>query len=155
MSRNGEPSVGGGVVIFGRPSKIALLETIPLFRDLSRKQLDQIARLADEIRVPAGKRLATAGERGDELFVIIEGRATVSTKRGRSLRLGRGNFFGEMSLLDGGPRSATVDADSDMRLLVVGHREFWQLLTAAPPLTFKIMSSLSNRVRDAEAAISA
>jgi CRP/FNR family transcriptional regulator, cyclic AMP receptor protein len=142
-------------MIFKRSSKVALLETIPLFRDLSRKQLDQIARLADEIQVLAGKRLATAGERGHELFVIIEGRATVSTKRGRSLRLGRGNFFGEMSLLDGGPRSATVDADSDMRLLVVGQREFWQLLTAAPPLTFKIMSSLSNRVRDAEAAISA
>ena len=142
-------------MIFGRSSKVALLETIPLFRDLSRKQLEQIARLADEIQVPAGTRLATAGERGYELFVIIEGRATVSTKRGRSLRLGRGNFFGEMSLLDGGPRSATVDADSDMRLLVVGQREFSQLLTAAPPLALKIMSSLSNRVRDAEAAISA
>lgn len=142
-------------MIFGRSSKVALLETIPLFRDLSRKQLEQVARLADEIQVPAGRRLATAGESGRELFVIIEGRATVSTKRGRSLRLGRGNFFGEMSLLDGGPRSATVDADSDMRLLVVGQREFGQLLAAAPPLALKIMSSLSNRVRDAEAAISA
>jgi CRP/FNR family transcriptional regulator, cyclic AMP receptor protein len=142
-------------VVFGRSGKVALLETIPLFRDLSRKQLEQIARLADEIRIPAGRRLATTGEQGHELFVIIEGRATVSTKSGRSLRLGRGNFFGEMSLLDGGPRSATVDADSDMRLLVVGQREFRLLLTAAPSLTLKIMSSLSTRVRDAEAAISA
>lgn len=142
-------------MVFGRSSKVALLETIPLFRDLSGKQLEQVARLADEIQVPAGTRLATAGERGQELFVIIEGRASVSTKRGRSLRLGRGNFFGEMSLLDGGPRSATVDADSDMRLLVVGQREFNQLLAAVPPLALKIMSSLSNRVRDAESAISA
>lgn len=142
-------------MVFGRSSKVELLETIPLFRDLSRKQLKQVAGLADEIQVTAGTRLATAGERGQQLFVIIEGRATVNTKRGRSLRLGRGNFFGEMSLLDGGPRSATVDADSDMRLLVVGQREFYQLLVAAPPLALKIMSSLSNRVRDAEAAISA
>jgi len=65
------------------------------------------------------------------------------------------DFFGEMSLLDGKPRSATVDADSPMRLLVVGGREFWQLLTAAPPLALAIMKTLSGRVRDAEAAISA
>lgn len=140
---------------FGRSSKVALLEKVPLFGDLSRKQLEQIARLADEIDVPAGKRLATAGESGHELFVIVEGQATVSGKRGRTVRLGPGDFFGEMSLLDGGPRSATVEADSQMRLLVVGRREFWALLAAAPPFMLKIMSTLSGRVRDAEAAISA
>lgn len=142
-------------MVFGRSSKVTLLGAIPLFSDLSRKQLEQVARLADEIDVPAGRRLATAGEPGHELFVIIEGRALVSAKRGRSIRLGRGDFFGEMSLLDGGPRSATVDAESSMRLLVVGQREFWQLLAAAPSFTLKIMNSLSRRVRDAEAAISA
>ncbi len=141
--------------MFGRSSKIALLQKVPLLRDLSRKQLDQIARLADEIEVPAGKRLATTGERGLELFVIVEGDATVSARGGRTVRLGPGDFFGEMSLLDGEPRSATVEAASNMRLLVVGRREFWQLLTAAPPLVLKIMSALSRRVRDAEAAVSA
>jgi len=140
---------------FGRSSKVAVLEKVPLFRDLSRKQLEQIARLADELDVPAGKRLATAGASGHELFVVVEGRATVSVTRGRTVRLGPGDFFGEMSLLDGKPRSATVDADSPMRLLVVGGREFWQLLTAAPPLALAIMKTLSGRVRDAEAAISA
>jgi CRP-like cAMP-binding protein len=142
-------------MIFGKSTKIALLEKVPLFRDLSRRQLDQIARLTDEIEVPAGKRLATAGETGLELFVIVEGHATVKTRRGRTVRLGPGEFFGEMSLLDGGPRSATVEAASDMRLLVVGRREFWQLLTAAPPLVLKIMGTLSRRVREAEALVSA
>ena len=141
--------------MFGKSSKIALLEKVPLFRDLPRRQLDQIARLADEIEVPAGKRLATAGESGLELFVIIEGHATITIGSGRTARLGPGDFFGEMSLVDGGPRSATVEAASDMRLLVVARREFWQLLTAAPPLVLKIMSALSRRVRDAEAAVSA
>lgn len=135
-------------------SKVALLEKIPLFKELSRKQVEQIARLADEVDVSAGKRLATAGDTGHELFVIIEGQAAVSRRRGRK-RLGPGDFFGEMSLLDGGPRSATVEADSEMRLLVVGRREFWTLLSAAPPLALKIMSTLSRRVRDAEGAISA
>jgi CRP-like cAMP-binding protein len=140
--------------MFGKSSKIALLQKVPLFRDLSRRQLDQIARLADEIEAREGKRLATAGETGLELFVIVEGHATVKTRGGRTVRLGPGEFFGEMSLLDGGARSATVEAESDMRLLVVGRREFWSLLGSAPPLVLKIMSSLSRRVRDAEAAVS-
>lgn len=59
-------------------SKVALLEKIPLFKELSRKQVEQIARLADEVDVSAGKRLATAGDTGHELFVIIEGQAAVS-----------------------------------------------------------------------------
>src|SRR5438034_1172558 len=126
-------------MVFGRSSKIALLENVPLFGNLSRKQLQDIARLADEIDVPAGKRLATAGESGQELFVIIEGSAVVKAPKGRVVRLGPGEFFGEMSLLDGGPRSATVEAATGMRLLVVGRREFWELLKVAPPLALKIM----------------
>ena len=137
-----------------RFSKSAVLRQVPLFRDLAPRQIDQIARLADEVDVPAGKRLATTGETGYELFVILEGIATVKAGRGRTSRLGRGEFFGEMSLVDGGPRSATVDATTDMRLLVVGRREFWQLLNAAPPLILKIMSALSRRVRDAESSTS-
>jgi len=141
--------------MFGRSSKVALLQKVPLFRALSRAQLEQIARLADELDVPAGKRLATAGETGLELFVIVDGSATVRAGRGRTSRLGPGEFFGEMSLVDGGPRSATVEAATDMKLLVVGRREFWELLNAAPPLALKIMSTLSHRVRDAEASVSA
>jgi CRP-like cAMP-binding protein len=141
--------------MFRRSSKVALLQNVALFRGLSARQLQQIARLADEIEVPAGKRLATAGEHGYELFVIVEGQAMAKVGRGRAVRLGPGEFFGEMSLVDGGPRSATVEAVSRMRLLVVGRREFWGLLAAAPPLGLKIMSVLSRRVRDAEGSVSA
>lgn len=62
-------------------------------------------------------------------------------------RVSPGEFFGEMSLVDGGPGSASVEVASNMRLLVVGRRDFWQLLWAAPPLALKIMSTLSRRVR--------
>jgi len=130
-----------------------MLKHVPLFRGLTQRQVEQIARLADEIEVGAGKRLASAGETGHELFVIVDGRATVSTKDRRTLKLGPGEFFGEMSLIDGGPRSATVDAATPMKLLVIGHREFWALLTEAPPLAGKIMRALSQRLRDAEAAL--
>ena len=129
-----------------------MLRNVPLFKGLSQRQLEQIAHLADEIEAPAGKRLATAGETGHELFVIVDGRASVSLRDRRTVRLGPGEFFGEMSLLDGGPRSATVEAATSMKLLVIGHREFWQLLNEAPPLTGKIMRTLSQRLREAEEA---
>jgi len=145
----------GGTAVFRRSSKVALLQKVSLFRGLSLKQLEQIARLADEVEVPAGKRLATAGDNGYELFVIVDGQAVAKAARGRAVRLGPGEFFGEMSLVDGGPRSATVETLSSMRLLVVGRREFWQLLTAAPPLGRTIMRVLSRRVRDAEGSVSA
>lgn len=132
-----------------------MLQKVPLFKGLSPKQLELVARLTDEIEVPAGERLATAGKIGHELFVIVEGQATATVGRGRVKRLGPGQFFGEMSLVDGGPRSATVEAIMPMKLLVVGHREFWSLLNEAPQLTGKIMCTLSQRLREAEAELTA
>lgn len=137
-----------------RSSKVDLLKKVPLFDGLSRRQLEQIATLADEVDVPAGKRLAQSGESGHELFIILEGRAMVKTPHGRTVRMGPGDFFGEMSLLDGGPRSADVDAEGAMRLFVIGHREFWSLLSTAPPIARKIMTVLSARLREANAAFS-
>jgi CRP-like cAMP-binding protein len=138
------------VALWGKPNKIALLEQIPTFRGLSRRELTQVAGLTDEVEVPAGKRLATAGETGREFFVIIAGEAGVRTGGGRRVRLGPGDFIGEMSLLDGEPRSATVEALTPMRLLVISHRDFWRMLEAAPTITRKIMRTLVRRVRDIE-----
>ncbi|MDR7418165.1 MAG: aminotransferase class V-fold PLP-dependent enzyme [Armatimonadota bacterium] len=135
-----------------KSGKVELLRNVPLFRGLSQRQLEQVVRLADEVEVPAGKRLATAGETGHELFVIVRGEAVVRLPNGRTARLKPGEFFGEMSLVDGGPRSAHVDAISPMTLLVIGHREFWSLLNEVPPMAGKIMRTLSQRLRDAERA---
>jgi CRP-like cAMP-binding protein len=135
-----------------RSGKTDLLRRVPLFKGLSQRQIERIARLTDEVEVPEGRRLATVGETGHELFIIVSGEAHVRMRSGRSVRLGPGEFFGEMSLIDGGPRSATVDARTPMRLLVVAQRDFWSLLTEAPPLGAKIMRTLSQRLRDAEGA---
>jgi CRP-like cAMP-binding protein len=137
-----------------KSNKVALLKKVPLFDGLTPRQVEEISRLADEVEVQEGKRLAATGETGRELFIIVEGRATVKTPRGRTVRLGRGDFFGEMSLIDGAVRSATVTADSPMKLLVVGQRDFWGLLDAAPSISKKIMSTLAARLRDADAAYS-
>jgi len=135
-------------------TKVKLFERVPLFEGLSGQQLGQIAHLADEVEVPAKKRLTSEGETGRELFVIIEGNAVVRTSKGRTVTLGPGEFFGEMSLIDGGPRSATVEATTPMRLLVVGHREFWELLSKAPLISKRVMRALSQRLREADAAFS-
>ncbi len=138
-----------------RPNKITVLQRVPLFEGLSERQLAQVARLADEVDVPAGKQLATTGHVGREMFIIVKGEATVRTRQKRAIRLGPGDFVGEMSLLDGGLRSADVEAVTPMRLLVVSFRDFWTLLDAAPALTRKIMQTLSRRLRDAERGVSA
>jgi CRP-like cAMP-binding protein len=131
-------------------SKGALLEKSPLFAGLSARELAKISRLMDEVWVPMGNRLATIGEAGREMFIIVDGRALVTTRRGRTVHLGPGDFFGEMSLIDGDPRSATVEAATPMRLLVLKYREFWQLLDESLPMTRKIMRTLSRRLRQAE-----
>jgi len=135
-------------------TKVRLLQRVAFFEGLSPRQLRQVARLADEVEVAAGKRLATAGDAGRELFVIVEGRAVAKTPRGRTVHLGPGQFFGEIGLIDGGPRSATVEASTPMRLLVIGQREFWGLLAAVPPIARRIMQTLSQRLREADAAFS-
>lgn len=138
----------------GEDTKVVLMRKVPLFDGLTGRQLAQIARLADEVDIPAGKRLATAGETGRQMFIIVSGRASVKTPKGRTVRLGPGDFFGEMSLLDGGPRSANVDADTDMQLLVLAQREFWALLDEASPISRKMMSTLSKRLREVNAEFS-
>lgn len=138
-----------------KSDKVALLRKVAFFDGLSAQQLSQVARLADEVEAPAGRTLARAGETGKELFIIVDGEAVVRPARGRAIRLGRGDFFGEMSLIDGAPRSATVEATTPMRLLVVGQREFWQLLATAPAISRRVMHALAERLREANAAYSA
>ncbi|HEV2356716.1 MAG TPA: cyclic nucleotide-binding domain-containing protein [bacterium] len=131
-------------------SKVAVLEKLPLFAGLSQKDLEQVSRLAKEVDVPAGQQIAAAGEAGRELFIIVDGRARVTTKQGRTIHLGPGDAFGEMSLIDGEPRSADVRAATAMRLLAVGYREFWQLMDDYLPIVRKITRALARRLRDAE-----
>ena len=133
-----------------RINKMAVLERLPLFAGLSGKELERIGRLVKEVEVPAGERLAATGEAGRELFIIVDGRAVVTTARGRVIRLRPGDFFGEMSLIDGEPRSANVTAATPMRLLAIGYREFWQMLDESLPIVRKIMRTLCQRLRRAE-----
>lgn len=133
--------------------KIARLESVPLLAECTRRQLKAVARITEVIEVPAATVLARAGEPGNEFFLIVDGSARVEVSARRRAKLGPGAYFGEMSLLDGGARSATVVADTPMRLLVIKRRDFATLLREAPELTQSLLATLSRRLRQAEQAL--
>jgi len=136
--------------VLRRDAKVELLRGVSLFSACSKRELVRVASLADEIQVPEGRVLTRQGEPGREFFVIVEGRAKVSGRGRRSGTLGPGSGFGEMSLFDQGPRSATVTALTDMQLLVLDSRSFSSLIAEVPSVTIKIFRAMAKRLREAE-----
>ena len=133
--------------------KMERLEAVPLFAACTRRQLRALARIAEIFDAASGTVLIRAGEPGDEFFLIVEGTARVHVSAKKRLRLQPGDFFGEMSLLDGEPRSATVVADTPLRLLVISRRNFADLFSKVPGMTQTLLATLSRRVRQAEKAM--
>jgi CRP-like cAMP-binding protein len=138
-----------------RSEKIELLRKVPLFSELGRRHLNVIAGVADEVKVEAGTALARQGRLGREFVLIVDGSARVETDGKVLARLEAGDFCGEMSLIDGKPRCATVVAESPCVLLVVHTRSFRRLLDAVPGLQRKILITVCQRLRDADAALAA
>lgn len=124
------------------------LSQIRLFSSCNAKELAKIARASDELSLPAGKTLTTQGQTGREAFVIVDGGASVEVGGVEVAHLGPGDHVGELALLDGGPRTATVTATSDMTVLVISQRAFFGLLDEVPGLARKILSSLAGMVRE-------
>jgi CRP-like cAMP-binding protein len=127
--------------------KLDLIESVPMFNGLSRRELEEIALLVDEVEVPAGKVLMRQGEHGNEMFIVAEGRFTVE-RNGLFLRdVGPGTALGEMSLLAEGPRTATVIAAEPSRILLAGHREFHTLMNEHPRIRMTILEGLATKIR--------
>ena len=136
-----------------RSQKIEALKKVPLFAGLSKRHLDIIARGADEVKVDAGRVLVAQGGLGREFVLILEGSARVERDGKAIARLGRGDFFGEMSLIDRRTRSATVTAETPVVLLVVETRYFGALLDTVPGLQKSILLTLCERLRAADEAL--
>lgn len=130
-----------------RSSYLDHLAEIPLFSSFSKRDLQKIAKASDEVEVEAGRVLVEEGTTGREAFVIIHGQATVKRNGRKVAVLGPGNHFGELALLDGGPRTATVVADTPMTLLVLGQRELNGVLDEVPGLAHKLMASMAQMIR--------
>lgn len=125
------------------------LARVPLFNDCDRHQLDQIASLMTELRIPAGEILVRQGFGTAQFFVIQDGRASVSRDGQEIAQIGPGDVVGEISMIDGGARTATVTALTDMTVDVSTHGEFSGLLDKAPQIAVRLLPTLARRIREA------
>jgi CRP/FNR family transcriptional regulator, cyclic AMP receptor protein len=133
-------------VRLGKDAKTDLLKGVPLFSKLDKKGLHAVALIADELDLPAGKVLATEGDRGREFFVLLKGEAEV-TKGGQSIAtMKEGDFFGEIALVTKMPRTATVTATSNVDVLVITERAFDNLVKNTPEIGRGVAEALMERL---------
>jgi CRP/FNR family transcriptional regulator, cyclic AMP receptor protein len=129
-----------------RDAKIDALKQVPLFSRCSKKELGEIAKIADEIDLPEGKVLTREGGRGREFFVLLDGSADVRRNNRKIKSLGSGDFLGEISLVTKAPRTATVTTSSPVRALVVSEQNFRRLLENSPQVQVKVLEALAERL---------
>jgi CRP/FNR family transcriptional regulator, cyclic AMP receptor protein len=135
-------------VALRKDAKIDLIKQVPLFAQCSRKELAEVASIADEIDLPAGKELIREGGRGREFFVLLDGTVDVRKNGRRINELKSGDFFGEIALVSDAPRTATVTTSSPVRALVVTDRSFRTLLRHSPSIQLKVLQALADRLTD-------
>ena len=127
-------------------AKLELLKRVPLFGDCSKRELEEIAKIADEIDFREGKELTREGAAGREFFVLVEGTAEVTKGKRKLGTLSDGDFFGEISLITRLPRTATVTTVSPVRALVVTDRSFRRLLESDRQIQRKVLTALGERL---------
>ncbi len=130
----------------GKDKKVELIRHVPLFSRCSRKQLLEIASLADEIDLPAGKVIIREGDRGREFFVLLDGGAEVIRGGHRIASLSKGDFVGEIAVIARIPRTATVKTTVPTRALVVTDQAFRGLMKRSPDLQLKVLEALAERL---------
>jgi CRP-like cAMP-binding protein len=130
----------------GKNAKIDLLRRVPLFAASSKKELAEIASIADEVDLPEGKLLIKEGGQGREFFVLVAGTVDVIQGERTVREMGPGEFFGEIALVTKVPRSATIKATSPVRALVITDRAFRDLLERSPGIQLCVLKALAERV---------
>ena len=138
--------IASGAVLLRKNAKLSLLQAVPLFAGCSKRQLEQIASIADELDVREGATLTEEGQRGREFLVIVSGTAEVRNGSTLLATVGDGDFLGEIALVLDVPRSATVKATSPVRLLVIERRAFKELLQNVPEIQTKVLEALAARL---------
>lgn len=132
-----------------------LIADVDLFAGLSRSQVKRLAAAAKEVSHPPGREVAAEGHGGLAFHLVLEGAATVR-KDGRELRtLGPGDYFGEISMIDGKPRSATVTTVDTVKVLAIPHHEFELIIDQDPGFARSLLKTLCARLREAEARATA
>jgi CRP-like cAMP-binding protein len=133
---------------------VDMLADIPLFAGLSKRHLTKIAGAAATKRYAPGSALVRVGRPADAFFVILDGGVRVEAP-GDAIALGAGDFFGEMALIDGEPRSATVVATGEVFVLTLARAKFLKVLESEPKIALAIMATLTRRLRAVQGAAAA
>ena len=132
--------------LFSHDTKADALGRTPLFAELPRRELEELAKMTEDLEVESGKVLCREGETAREFFVIVDGEVDV-TKGGQHVRtLGPGDFFGEIALIEHVPRTATVTARSPLRFFVLTSQAFVSVLDRQPAVERQVLRALARRV---------
>jgi CRP-like cAMP-binding protein len=133
-------------VLLSRKKKADVLAGLPLFSGCSRRELDAVAAVADELRLPAGREVMRQGARGRELVVLLDGEVEVSRNGEVLATRGPGDFLGELALVTHRPRVATVTATTDLRVLVLERGAFERLVREVPSIALKVLKAVGERL---------
>ena len=134
--------------LFSQDTKVRALGRASLFDGLSRKELTQLARVSEDLEVEPGTVLCREGETGHEFFVIVDGKVKITRKGKRVAMRGGGDFVGEIALLEDVPRTATVTAETPVRLFVLTRKDFRHLLNTNPGVERKVLRTLARRLAE-------
>lgn len=129
-----------------KTTKVDLIGRVPLFAECSKAELGHVAAVADELSLGGGTVLMREGERGREFVILVEGRARVERGGAHVATLGAGDFAGEIALVANVPRTATVVAETPLRVLVLSDRSFQTVIRETPSIAVKVLAVLGERL---------
>jgi len=131
-----------------KANQLAHLKSVPMFAGCSKRELQAIQKAGDEVTMTAGTLVIDQGQMGREAFVVLDGEVTVRRGGRKVITLGSGAVVGELSLLDHGPRTASVVCDTDCTLFVLGQRQFQRVLESNPSISLKLLGALAGHIRE-------
>ncbi len=136
-----------------RDQYLAHLAEVPMFSACTKKELTEVGKHADEVSFEPGATLVKEGAPGQEFFILLSGKASV-TRKGREVAvLGPGDWFGELALLDKSPRNATVTASAPVSVLVLSQRSFKGLLSEIPTIGARLLTGMARRLHELDAKV--
>jgi CRP/FNR family transcriptional regulator, cyclic AMP receptor protein len=136
-----------------KPKLETVLASVPIFEDLSKKQLKKVAAVSELVEYMQKHSIVREGDVGDSFFVVLRGQANVTTSGKVVSKVMPGDHFGEISLLDGGPRTATVTSDTPMTMLILSRKAFLKCLTADPEMAMALMKTMARMIRRVDRSI--
>jgi CRP/FNR family cyclic AMP-dependent transcriptional regulator len=127
--------------------KVDRLTRVPLFAGVSKRDLEFVASRVDEVSLKAGQTLITEGQPTESFFILVSGQVQVSRAGKAAARLGPGDFFGEIGMLDRGPATATVVTEGPVEAMVLSHAQFRDAIKGNDGLAMQVIAAMAKRLR--------